>query len=89
MDHHSAWLGVCIGFKNKKFYVLTLFYATTALMNIIAFCAPIVYEGHTSEHFGSTLRCIKFCAILLVFGLLVRELLANVRRMAENVMKIE
>lgn len=42
-DQHNEWLGKCIGFRNRKFYVLTLFYGAGALINNVLFCLPVMY----------------------------------------------
>jgi len=35
MDHHCPWIGSCVGFKNHKFFFLTLFYSTIATNMIV------------------------------------------------------
>lgn len=89
MDHHNSLLGVCIAYRNKKFYILAMFYAAATLINVIAFCAPIVVEGHTEQHRDNVHRTAKFVFVVVLFVWLVRELLSTIRRLAENVMKVE
>ncbi len=42
-------MGNCIGLKNKKYYILTFFYAACACIDAFIFMLWISYELHIAE----------------------------------------
>lgn len=48
MDHHNRWFNNCIGYRNKKYYILSLFYAMVGLVDILVCSLPVLYDA---KHF--------------------------------------
>ena len=42
MDHHCPWLGNCIGFYNKKPFILAVFFGWVNLVLGVLLCIPKV-----------------------------------------------
>lgn len=74
MDHHCPWLNGCIGFFNRKFFMMLLMYAWLFAFITVAGSVPHLLQIHKNidyEHWKpkSSFRPVRDLLFLALFGL--------------------
>lgn len=46
MDHHCPWISNCVGYTNRKFFMLFLFYIILTLVYCLAFEIPQIVQEY-------------------------------------------
>lgn len=74
MDHHCPWISNCVGFTNRKFFMLFLFYIILTLVFCLACEIPleiteIMKVTENEKTFGVTdgVRCVALLTQLAFF----------------------
>merc|ERR1740123_1734182 len=68
MDHHSPWIGTCVGEHNHKFFILTLFYGTLAIHWVFWTLVPHAYPALTETSFLGGVLVLFALAVALILG---------------------
>jgi hypothetical protein len=69
MDHHCPWLGSCIGFYNRKIFMLSVIYGWLTVATGIGICSPKVIAYKKLQLFDVFIFLIPFGGICFMFAL--------------------
>eukprot|EP01017_Pseudomicrothorax_dubius_P037411 TRINITY_DN547_c0_g1_i2.p1 TRINITY_DN547_c0_g1~~TRINITY_DN547_c0_g1_i2.p1 ORF type:complete len:283 (-),score=20.82 TRINITY_DN547_c0_g1_i2:141-989(-) len=98
MDHHCKWLQVCIGFYNRKYFILLLFYVLLTLLVMVAgstYTAVIIISKISSDTQKKSLSVadyvilVSYVVMFLLFLVLAKFFYFHVKLCVDNLTTLE
>ncbi|KAL4466515.1 hypothetical protein ABPG72_000722 [Tetrahymena utriculariae] len=92
MDHHCPWLNNCIGFQNRKFFFLLIFYVNVAVWYILGGFLPFVWKilSNLRDFKAENLWVLIPFSIFIPFSIIIFNFfLFHYRLIARNMTTLE
>ncbi|KAM3141182.1 hypothetical protein pb186bvf_006787 [Paramecium bursaria] len=87
MDHHCPWINTCIGFNNRKQFILLVFYAT--IHTLITGIYNLQYAMNLTKSIQNFIYQIIYVFDVIIFLLLVIFLKYHIELLCKNMTTIE
>lgn len=77
MDHHCPWIMNCIGFSNRKFFILMVFYISVAIVYMIGFEVAFLFENRKELDTMFSVTNLLFKGVWLIISVLFASVIIN------------